>query len=267
MEVLGYIFTLIMGISLGLLGGGGSILTVPILIYLFGVNAVNATAYSLFIVGLASGFGAFGKMRDGLVNLKVGVSFAVPGFLGVFLSRAYVIPSLPETIYEWGSFVVTKDILIMLVFSIMMILASFSMIRGREDKGNIESKGKDTNMNFSLIAIEGLVVGALTGFVGAGGGFLIIPALVVLAKLPMKIAVGTSLMIISFKSLLGFIGDVMVNPNIQWTFLITLSIISVVGIFIGAYFSKMVPERILKKGFGYFVLVMGAFILYQQVVS
>ncbi|NCN40009.1 sulfite exporter TauE/SafE family protein [bacterium] len=267
MEMLGYIFTLVMGVSLGLLGGGGSILTVPILIYLFKVNAVEATAYSLFIVGLASGFGAIGKMRDGLVNFKVGATFAVPGFLGVFVSRAYLIPSLPEKIYEFGSFEITKEVLIMLVFSIMMILASFSMIKGRKDRKSVQSGSHPQPMNFPLIAVEGLVVGALTGFVGAGGGFLIIPALVVLAKLPMKMAVGTSLVIISFKSLLGFIGDVMVNPNIQWTFLIALSVISVVGIFIGSHFSKKVPEATLKKGFGYFVLVMGAFILYQQVVS
>jgi uncharacterized membrane protein YfcA len=264
MEILGYVLTLLMGVSLGLLGGGGSILTVPILIYLFNIDPVNATAYSLFIVGLASAFGAFGKIKDGLVNFSIGVTFAVPGFVGVFLSRAYLIPALPETITSVGDFTLTKSALIMLVFAIMMVVASISMIKGRKED-SVDGNVNHGSINYPLIGVEGLVVGALTGFVGAGGGFLIIPALVVLAHLPMKTAVGTSLLIISFKSLLGFLGDVMVNPNIEWKFLIVLSAISIVGIFIGSHFSKSVPEKALKKGFGYFVLVMGAFILYQQI--
>ncbi len=263
MEIVGYLLMFVMGISLGLLGGGGSILTVPILLYLFGVDAVNSTAYSLFIVGLASGFGAFGKMREQLVNFKVGATFAVPGFMGVFAARAFIIPKLPDEIFSLGSLVVTKDIFIMLVFAMMMILASVSMIRGRKETES--EKTQEIKMNYPLIAVEGLVVGALTGFVGAGGGFLIIPALVVLARLPMKVAVGTSLMIISFKSLFGFIGDVMVNPDIEWMFLLIVSAIAVGGIFVGSYLSKMIPGGKLKKGFGYFVLVMGSFILAQQI--
>ncbi len=262
MDILGYILILIMGVSLGLLGGGGSILTVPILTYIFSIPAVDATCYSLFIVGLAAGFGAFGKYREGLIDFQIGATFAVPGFLGVFFARAYLIPALPESLFSLGSIEVTKDVLIMLVFAIMMILASVSMIRGRKE---VEFSKKTTaKKNYPLIAIEGLVVGGLTGFVGAGGGFLIIPALVILANLPMKTAVGTSLMIISFKSLLGFLGDVFVNPNIDWSLLLLLSVISVVGILLGSQFSKKLPEKKLKKAFGYFVLVMGSFILAKQ---
>lgn len=263
MLIAGYFLTLVMGVSLGLLGGGGSILTVPILIYFFKIDTVNATAYSLFIVGLASGFGGFSKFKEGLVNLPVGLTFAVPGFLGVFLSRAFLIPSLPEKIVSLGSFELTKDILIMVTFAVMMILASVSMIRGRTEgtKTNIPRQ----KLNYFLVGLEGLGVGALTGFVGAGGGFLIIPALVILAGLPMRTAVGTSLMIISFKSLLGFLGDVFVNPNIDWMLLLTLSVLSVVGIYVGTYLSRFVPEESLKKGFGYFVLLMGTAILAQQV--
>lgn len=264
MEILGYLLTLLVGVALGLLGGGGSILIVPILIYLFKLNPVNATAYSLFIVGIAAGFGAFGKMKDGLVNFPIGVTFAIPGFLGVFLSRAYIIPLLPEVITEVGDFTLTKSTLIMLVFAVMMMVASISMIRVKKEKAD-KNKSGDQSINYPLIGIEGLVVGAFTGFVGAGGGFLIIPALVALAHLPIKVAVGTSLMIISFNSLLGFLGDVMVNPNIEWRFLMILSAISIFGIFIGSHFSKKVPEKALKKGFGYFVLIMGVFILYKQI--
>lgn len=262
MMILGYVFTLVMGVSLGMLGGGGSILTVPILIYLFGVNAVHATAYSLFIVGLSSAFGGAKKMQEGDVVLPIAVTFAIPGFIGVFLSRAFVIPWLPDTILSTASFTLSKDALIMLVFAVMMILASVSMIRGRKSD---DAAKKEVKKNYALIALEGLGVGLLTGFVGAGGGFLIIPALVVLAGLPMKKAVGTSLVIIAAKSLLGFIGDVLRTPGIDWSLLIVLSVISIVGIFLGSHLVKYVPENRLKKAFGVFVLLMGTFILGQQI--
>lgn len=268
MELLGYVLTLVMGVSLGLLGGGGSILTVPILTYLFGLNAVSATAYSLFIVGLASMVGAIGKMREGLVNLKVALVFAAPGFVGVFLARAYLIPWLPDEILSVSGFTLTKSMLIMLVFSVMMILASFSMIRDKKPKvdtqNSVEGESTKKALNYPIIGVEGLAVGLLTGFVGAGGGFLIIPVLVVMAGLSMKVAVGTSLVIIGLKSLLGFIGDVMVNPEIDWGFLLVLSLISVVGIFLGSFLSRFIAEKKLKVSFGYFVLAMGAWILFQQ---
>lgn len=264
MEILGYVLTLLMGISLGMLGGGGSILTVPILVYLFKIDPVLATAYSLFIVGLTSGFGAFSKFKDGFVDLKTGVIFAVPGFIGVFVARAYIVPSIPDDIAKISSFILTKDALIMLTFATLMIVASISMMRGRKDIP-IDDKPKEKKP--LPIAIEGLVVGLLTGFVGAGGGFLIIPALVMFGGLPMKLAVGTSLMIISAKSLLGFLGDVMVNTNIDWIFLITLSVISIVGIYIGSYLVRFVSEKKLKFAFGVFVLIMGSFILGQQLLS
>jgi uncharacterized membrane protein YfcA len=260
--MIGYFLILLVGVSLSLMGGGGSILAVPILVYFFGVSAVNATAYSLFIVGIASGVGAYKKWQKNLIDFKVGTAFFIPGTLGVFGSRYWIIPHLPEEIFRWESYVVSKELLIMLVFAITMILASLSMIRGRKD---LEGESEETELNLFFILIQGLLTGLLTGFVGAGGGFLIIPALVVFAKLPMKKAVGTSLFIISMNSLLGFMGDVMSNPEIQWVFLLTLVALSIVGIFIGSIFSQKVPEKTLKKAFGYFVLIMGSFILLQQI--
>lgn len=263
MEIFGYLATVIMGLTLGMIGGGGSILTVPILVYLFAVNPVLATAYSLFIVGLTALIGGIFYLKKGEVDLKTGIIFAVPSFIGVYLTRAYVVPNLPEQVFTVGSVVVTKPLLIMLVFAVLMVLASFSMIKTKKEaavKAVMSDKAR-----FLLIAMEGLVVGGVTGFVGAGGGFLIIPALVILVGLPMKIAVGTSLFIIAAKSLLGFIGDIQHQASIDWQLIVTIALIAIVGLFFGMSLTKKVSEKALKKGFGYFVLIMGAFILFDQI--
>ena len=261
MEILGFIGALLTGISLGLIGGGGSILIVPVLVYLFGVSPSLATAYSLFTVGVASSVGAYKYTREKLVDYKTAAVFAIPSFIGVFAARRFIVPSLPEAIFEMGGFTLTKDILIMLVFAIVMLLASVSMIKKKKVS---EEKEEKVSYNFPLIALEGLGVGAVTGFVGAGGGFLIIPALVILAKLPMKLAVGTSLLIISTKSLFGFLGDLSSQQNIEWPFLLLITGISVGGIYIGSYLSKFIPGSKLKPAFGWFVFVMGIYIIGKQ---
>ncbi len=258
----GLVGAVVMGATLGLIGGGGSILTVPILVYLLDVEPVLATGYSLFVVGLSALFGASNYMKQGLVNLNAGLIFAAPAFVGVFAARKFVVPALPEEIFSVGSFVVGKDLLVMGVFAIVMIMASVSMIRGRAESDAVEGELK---FNYPMIAVEGLVVGLVTGFVGAGGGFLIIPALVVLAKLPMKQAVGTSLMIIAVKSLFGFLGD-LGNQPIDWNFLGMFSALSIVGIYGGTYLAKFIPSSKLKPGFGWFVLVMGIFIIAKETV-
>ena len=265
MEFLGYGAAVIMGLTLGMIGGGGSILTVPILVYLFAVNPMLATAYSLFIVGLTALVGGVSYYQKGEVDLKTGFIFAVPSFIGVYLTRAYVIPNLPETVFTIGNLAVSKSLLIMLVFAVLMVVASLSMIQSKKT----EQKKMDLSVvqKTLLISLEGLVVGAITGFVGAGGGFLIIPALVVLVGMPMKIAVGTSLFIIAAKSLIGFIGDVQHQAFIDWQLIITLALIAVAGLFVGMKLSKKVSEKTLKKGFGIFVLVMGSFILIDQLLK
>lgn len=262
MELFGYLAAVFMGLSLGMIGGGGSILTVPILVYLFGVNPVLATAYSLFIVGSTALVGGWSYFKQDQVDLKTGFIFAIPSFVGVYLTRAFVVPHLPEEIFHLGGFVVTKPLLIMLVFALLMVAASISMIRpGRPKQSHAVSSPA---VIWALIGAEGLIVGGVTGFVGAGGGFLIIPALVVLVGLPMKMAVGTSLFIIAAKSLIGFVGDLRTGVHLDWQLLITLTIIAVVGLFLGMRLSKRVDEKTLKSGFGYFVLVMGTFILFDQ---
>ena len=257
----GFAATILAGATMGLIGGGGSILTVPILVYLLEIPPVLATGYSLFVVGLSALVGSVNYFKLGLVNLKAGTIFAIPAFVGVFLARKFLVPALPVEIFNLGNLVVGRDLIVMGVFATVMILASVSMIRGGSES---EQEG-ELQFNYPMIALEGLIVGAVTGFVGAGGGFLIIPALVVLAKLPMKQAVGTSLMIIAVKSLFGFLGD-LGNQSIDWGFLALFCLLSIIGIYLGTYLSRFVSSAKLKPGFGWFVLIMGLFILAKETI-
>ncbi|MCR9153649.1 MAG: sulfite exporter TauE/SafE family protein [Bacteroidetes bacterium] len=263
MEIIGYILAIVMGFSLGLLGGGGSILTVPILVYVLNIEPVLATAYSLFVVGSTSVVGAMRKNKLGLVDLKTGLSFAIPSLIAVFFTRYTIVPAIPEQLWEFNNFVLSKEIAIMIFFAIIMLLASYSMIRGRKE-GEVDPEPKP--LNIPLVLVEGLVVGIITGLVGAGGGFLIVPALVVLVGLPIKIAVGTSLLIIALKSLIGFLGDLGSGQDIDWLFLVIFSSFSIVGMYLGIYTTKFVKGASLKKGFGWFVLIMGIFILLKETV-
>lgn len=258
--ILGYIGALIVGIVLGLIGAGGSILTVPIFVYIVGLNPIVATAYSLFVVGVTSLIGAIHNLKNKLVDVKTAIIFAIPAFVAVYLTRLYLVPALPDIFFSIGKLVVTKDLFIMVFFALIMLLASFSMIRSKKSGDSHVEKIK---YNFPMIAIEGVVIGILTGIVGAGGGFLIIPALVLLAKLPMKKAIGTSLLIIAVKSLIGFLGDIQ-NINIDWSFILIFTGVSIIGIFIGMYLSKYFSNKKLKKGFGWFVLVMAIYIIYKE---
>lgn len=262
--LVGYAAAIIIGVSLGLIGGGGSILTVPVLVYILGIDPVLATAYSLFVVGSTSLVGSFTYMRKQLVDYKTALVFAVPSFIAVFLTRKFVVPSLPDPLFAMGEMQVTKSIGIMVFFAIIMLAASYSMIKGSGKKDSEEEN--EVKFNIPLIAVEGLVVGLITGLVGAGGGFLIIPALVLLAKLPMKMAVGTSLLIIAAKSLIGFLGDVS-NQVIDWNMLLIFTGLSIVGIFIGSSLSKKINEKALKKGFGWFVLIMGVYIIFKELIA
>jgi hypothetical protein len=259
-ELVGYFGALLIGIVLGLIGGGGSILTVPVLVYILHINPVTATAYSLFVVGSSALVGAYQNYRKQLLDFRTAIVFAIPAFIAVYLTRAFLIPAIPEEIFSISGFILTKNMAIMIFFAIIMLMASYSMIR---NKNNQAEKDQDVEYNYPMIVLEGSVVGVLTGIVGAGGGFLIIPALVLLAKLPMKKAVGTSLLIIAFKSLIGFIGDVQ-NLAIDWTFLLIFTGISIVGIFVGVYLSGFIAGSKLKKGFGWFVLLMGIYIIYKE---
>src|SRR5690554_4012239 len=261
-DIIGYGLALLVGISLGLIGSGGSILTVPVLVYVMSVEPVLATAYSLFVVGATSLVGGVQNVIKKQVDFKTVLIFGIPSVASVYLTRAFLMPLIPHGLFSIGSLVITKPIALMVLFALVMIFASLSMIRPCPDCNDSDT-GK-IKYNYPMILLEGSVVGILTGLIGAGGGFLIIPALVLFAKMPMKLAVGTSLFIIAAKSLLGFIGDVQGNQAIDWNLLTVFTILSIIGIFIGIFLSKKVANDKLKTAFGWFVLFMGIYILIKE---
>jgi uncharacterized membrane protein YfcA len=262
MEIFGYIAAIVIGVLLGLIGGGGSILTVPVLVYLFEIVPVTATAYSLFIVGISSLVGAWSYFKKNEIDLKTAIIFGIPSIFAVYMTRDWILPALPPTFFQIGSFVVTKDLFLMILFAVFMLLASYTMLIDKNQK--VETGEQEQKFPYPLILLEGTFVGVLTGLVGAGGGFLIIPALVIISKLSMKKAVGTSLLIIAAKSVLGFTGELN-QTAMDWNFLLTLTGLSIVGIFVGTYLTRWIDSHRLKPAFGVFVLVMGIYILAKEI--
>ena len=263
MEILGFILAAVVGISLGLIGSGGSILTVPILVYIMGIDPVLATAYSLFIVGSTSLVGGAQSALQKRVDFKTVLIFGIPSILAVYATRMWLVPMIPQELFSIIGLAITKPIALMLLFAVVMILASVSMIRPGKNKETDENTS--LTYNYPMILLEGTGVGILTGLVGAGGGFLIIPALVLLAKMPMKLAVGTSLFLIAIKSLIGFIGDLQGSQVVDWKLLGGFTVFAVAGIFVGIVLSKKIHSDKLKTGFGWFVLVMGIYIIVKEI--
>lgn len=263
MEIAGYIAAALIGISLGLMGGGGSILTVPVLVYLFRINPLYATSYSLFIVGFTSLTGAFSSSVKGLVNFRTALHFGISSFITVFATRKWLLPRIPETIFTINDFAITSAMLTMVLFAVLMIVASFSMLGKHRVSSNETSTQK--NLPVARLLLYGIAIGLVTGLLGAGGGFLLIPVLVILLKLPMKEAVGTSLLIIAVNSLIGFAGD-MGHFTIHWTKLLVITAIAVAGIFTGSALTARITAEKLKKYFGWFVLLTGIFILVKEII-
>jgi uncharacterized protein len=259
--ILAYLAAALIGISLGLIGGGGSILTVPVLVFMFGISPILSTSYSLFIVGSTSLVGAFNNYRKGLVSVKTALLFGLSSITTVFLTRKFIIPAIPKHIAYIGSFELTENILTMLLFAVLMVVAATAMIRSsRKNEPEITENKK---IDLFKLLIYGVAIGLATGLLGAGGGFLLIPTLVLLVGLPMKQAVGTSLLIIALNSLIGFTGD-LGHFQMDWLFLIKITAIAIAGIFIGGMLGKKIDGAKLKKGFGWFVLAMGVYIISRE---
>ena len=261
MEWIGYVASILIGISLGLIGSGGSILTVPVLVYLFHVDPLLATTYSLCVVGFSSIAGVISRLKQRLVDIKTILVFGIPSVMGVFISRKFILPGIPSLLH-FGNNVLTKNSFIMLFFASLMLVSALSMILGKNKK---EEEGILPVYGLTLMLV-GLAEGMLTGIVGAGGGFLIIPALVLLGKLPMKKAIASSIFIISIKSIVGFLGDLS-HTVIDWKFLSIIIILATIGIITGNFLNKKMDGAKLKKGFGWFVLAMSLVIFIEQIFS
>jgi uncharacterized membrane protein YfcA len=259
MEYLGYLASIIIGLSLGLIGGGGSILTIPILVYLFKIDPELATSYSLFIVGITALFGCIGHYKIGNLNVKSALYFAVPSVFSVLIIREVIFPKIAATLFSIASYQVSKNFLIMIVFSVMMVAAAIAMI------SKTKSVTSTPKTNYIQLGIIGFIVGIITGFLGAGGGFLIIPALLFFANLPMKQAVGTSLLIIFINSTIGFGGDLYIGTPINYPFLLGVSGVAFLGMIVGTKLSKKIDGAKLKPIFGWFVLVMGIYIITKEI--
>lgn len=261
MEILGYLTSIIIGISLGLIGGGGSILTVPVLVYLFHVSPTLSTSYSLFIVGVTSVVGVYNNYKSKQIHFPTALFLGTTSILTVLITRLYILPAIPETLFSIGAVTITKSMVTMLLFAVLMILASVSMIRPSqcETAGEI---AMDKAAHFRL-ALYGVMIGLVTGLMGAGGGFLLIPALIFMVRLPVKKAIGTSLLIIAMNSLIGFTGD-LGHFDIDWKFLLEITALAATGMLIGSGFGKKIDGSKLKTGFGWFVLLMGIYIITKE---
>lgn len=246
--LLGLALAALIGLSLGLLGGGGSILTVPIFVYVVGFGAKEAIAMSLAVVGATSLLGAVGHWRGGNLNLRVALVFGA-----ITMAGSYVGSRLSALFSGAAQ---------LALFAVVMLVAAFFMFRGRGSVDAAERAAGD-RLPIGLIATPGVAVGVLTGLVGVGGGFLIVPALVLLGRVPMKEAVGTSLLVIAMNSAAGFAGY-LGRVQMAWTFMAVFTAVAAVGIFIGTWLVRFVPQRALRRAFAVFLVVMGGFILYRN---
>ncbi len=263
MEILGYFVSILIGISLGMVGSGGSILTVPVLVYLMNVNPLLATTSSLFIVGVTSFAGALRAYSKKQVDFRAVTEFGLPSIFSIFITRHYLLPALPENIVTIGNFVISKDVFLMLLFAVLMLAASVTMMRSHHAENKEQPSEHDRHQKIFPLVLLGLFVGVVTGLLGAGGGFLIIPALVLFLKLPMKTAVGTSLLLIAINSLFGFLFSLK-QFEYNWTILLSFTALSIAGIFIGSRMADKISAASLRKGFGWFVLLMGIYIIIKE---
>ncbi len=266
MIISGFIAFLFIGLILGLIGGGGSILGVPVLVYLMCYGADEATTYSLFIVGITSLIGAFSYLKKGEISAEAIFQFAIASMLTVFCMRKFIMPAIPVNL-SFEGFAISKHAMIMVVFGILILISSYSMLKKRKPVNRISqvklAEFFRTPLGIPFIILLGVAVGAITGFVGAGGGFIIVPVLIFFLRLNFKKAIGTSLCIIAINSLVGFTGNIG-TQTIDWFFLLMISGICVAGILIGSLLSDKISSKKLRPAFGWFTLVVGVFVLVKE---
>jgi len=259
-QILGYFGALAIGVVLGLIGSGGSLMAIPIFTYFFHIGPVTTTAYSLFVVGTSATIGALGNLKKKLVNFRIVIFFGIPTFISVFLVRKFLIPIIPEELFSLFGYVVTQHFAILFLLAVLMLVSGYSMIHNNKVYHN---PFEQLYYNYPIMIIAGVLIGVLTGVIGIGGGFLIVPSLVICLRLPMKNAVVTSMFIIALKSLIGFLGDIL-SVEINWSFLFGFTLVSVLGILLGSYFSTFVKGEKLKKYFGWFLICIVLCIMVKE---
>lgn len=227
------------------------------------ISPLDATGYSMFVVGITSLIGSVNYARKNLIDSRAAVMFALPSFISVWVMRVYILPSIPENIISINSFTLKKEVFVMLLFAVLMIIVGLNMMRKNKLAEKEKTQTEKKPDVFSIILL-GFNVGALTGFVGVGGGFIIVPALVLFAKIPVKISVGTSLIVIAANSFVGFIGSISAGHIQNWKFLFIFSAFSVAGILLGMRLVKNIPGSKVKMMFGWFVLCMGTAIALRE---
>lgn len=262
MIIAGYLAALLIGVLLGMIGGGGSILTIPLLVYIFRLPPAEATGYSLFIVGVSCLAGAYKYFRLGQIRISTAVYFGIPSIVTILLVRKYILPAIPEVIYRADHWLLTRSQFLMVVFGIVMIISALRMLQ----KGTAEEFPLTESLHPVIKIIwRGIEVGLLTGLLGAGGGFIILPVLILSFKIPMREAVGTSLLVIAMNTLFGFAGDVLHGQQYNWSFLLSITLLSVAGTFAGRKFSEYFSPKQLKSYFGGLVLGMGILIILLEI--
>ena len=259
--ILGYTGAVLTGIVLGLMGGGGALLSIPVLVYLFHIDATLATGYSLFLVGVTATMGAVQNILKRQIDYSAAMYYGIPSLLTVYMVRRFVIPNMPEKIFQIGTYVVDKNHFILFFLAIVMFGAAYKMIvSGQDTRENAVTHP----VNHIKLMMYAVLIGAFLGLVGAGGGFLMIPALVYFANLPMKKAVGTSLLLVAVNSFVGFLGDVHSNHQLDWEFLALFSVFSITGVFTGIYLQHYLNGAKLKRSFGWFVLAVAIYMVVRE---
>ena len=263
--IVGIALFLVIGLILGLIGGGGSLLGVPVLVYVMGVAPELATTYSLFIVGITALVGAVSYLRKGEISAEAILQFALASVITVFCMRRLVMPAIPSE-FELLGVTCDKQLVIMIVFALLILSASYSMLISRKPNRINDIKWNEfmrTPLGAPFVVVLGILIGIITGFVGAGGGFIIVPVLMIFLKLNFKKAIGTSLSIVAMNSIVGFAGS-LGHQTLNWNFLLIISTVCGLGILLGSLVSTKISSQKLKPAFGWFTLCVGILVLTKE---
>ncbi len=262
----GFFLAVLMGLILGFIGSGGSMLTVPILVYLFGLTPFVATGYSLLVVGSTAAVGTFSYWQRGLIRVRDTFIFVLPSTIMILVTRRFIVPSIPDPMFRINGFMLAKGTFIMTLFALLMLLAGWLMLKPVDFKKKKHLEYKPGSHPMKLVFGSG-AVGVLAGLVGAGGGFLIIPVLITWFNLSMKEAIGTSLAVIMVNSLIGFQGDLLAGIYMDWSILGPFLGLAISGMLLGIKLNQYADGQHLKQWFGFFMLFLAGIIFLGESLS